>query len=114
MGLLQSLFGGGSDRSKASALLKQGMKKADDNDADGAIDCYTQITRLYGVPADILSMALLNRAVAYSTKKGFPEAIKDLKVVLKTNDAPAHVKTSAQQKLVRYQKLADRATAQDE
>ncbi len=66
MSLIGKMFGGFSTRGKAMAMYKRGMEKAGVRNLDGAITDYTNVVDMKGAPEDVIAMALLNRALAYS------------------------------------------------
>jgi hypothetical protein len=108
MGLLSRLFGSFSTRSKATALYKRGMHKASDRDLKGAIVDYTAVVEMKGAPHDVIAMALLNRALAYSREHDDERAAADLDRVLAMPDATAQVKDAAKEKLHRMKRRSSR------
>jgi tetratricopeptide (TPR) repeat protein len=114
VGLMDSLSGLFSRGSGAMALYKHGIKKANAKDFAGAIDVYSRILKTFDAPGDVKAMAQFNRGLAYSSIDEFEKAVEDLQAVLDSRDTPSHMIAAAKQKLVRYQKLAERAAKRKE
>src|SRR5262245_56272560 len=93
-----------SQRGKANTLYQRGMKKANAQDLDGAIADYSAVIEAKDAPADLKSMSLFNRALAYSIQKKYDEANADLTQVLAIPETPANLKDAARQKLERIKK----------
>ncbi|MCH2126913.1 MAG: hypothetical protein MK165_19125 [Pirellulaceae bacterium] len=107
MGILdkiQALFG--SSR-KFKSQLQQGMQQAKQHKFHNAIDLYTKILGAAKAPDDVKAMAQFNRALAYSSMSDYESAEKELHAILADPKFPANVKSAAQEKLTRYEKLKD-------
>lgn len=104
MGLISSLFGSFSVRGKAMALYKRGMQRATDRDLDGAIEDYTAVVELKRAPPDVVAMALLNRALAYSRLQADQKATADLDRVISMPGATRQVVDAAHEKLHRMRR----------
>ena len=104
MSLLSKIFGSFSVRGKATALYKRGMQKAGDRDLEGAIEDYTAVIDLKGAPVDVVAMALLNRALAYSREHDDAKATVDLERVLAMSGATQQVIGAAHEKLHRMKR----------
>ncbi len=104
MSLISKLFGSLSARGRATALYKRGMQKAGDRDLEGAIQDYTTVIDTKGAPADIVAMALLNRALAYSRDHDDVKASADLDRVLSMPGATQQVINAAHEKLHRMKR----------
>ena len=90
-----------SNQSKAMSLYQRGMKKARNQDQLGAIDDYTDAIQTPSAPSTVVSMATLNRALAYVALGDFSKGVDDLTAVLEMDGAPAIVKKMARQKLAK-------------
>ena len=104
MGLLSRVWGTFSTRGKATALFKRGVDKAEHRDLEGAIEDYTSVIDLKGAPADVIAMALFNRALAYSREHDDTKATADLDRVLSMSGATQQVIDAAHEKLHRMKK----------
>lgn len=104
MGLLSNVFGGFSNRGKATAIYKRGMQKAGTRDLDGAIDDYSEVVNMKGAPPDVVAMALLNRALAYSRNHDDTSASADLDRVIAMPGATQQVIDAAHEKLHRMKR----------
>ena len=93
-----------SQRGKANSLYQRGMKKAHAQDLEGAIADYSAVIDDKASPADLKSMSLFNRALAYSIQKKYDEANADLERVLAIPQTPPNLKDAAKQKLERIRK----------
>jgi hypothetical protein len=78
-----------------------------------AIADYTAVIDMAGVRADILAMALYNRALIYHATGCESDAIDDLNKVLEMANVAENVKTEAQRKLVRMERGAKRTDFRD-
>ena len=107
MSFFSSLFASFSGRGKAMAAYKRGMHKANDRDLEGAIVDYTEVVEMRGAPDDVIAMALLNRALAYSRSHDDEKAGADLSRVLAMPGASAQVKEAATEKLHRMKRRTD-------
>ena len=108
MNLYHWLVGCFSKRRKSLAF-KHGMVNARRRNHQAAIDDYSSVIGVSGVPDDVKAMALYNRALAYATIEDICQAAEDLNEVLGMPNAPAQIKTEAVRKLARMQQRADRA-----
>ncbi len=104
MSLMSKVFGSFSNRGKATALYRRGMQKAGDRDLDGAIDDYTAVVEMKGAPPDVVAMALLNRALAYSRVHDDTKATIDLDRVIAMPGATQQVIDAAHEKLHRMKR----------
>ncbi len=104
MGLISNLFGSLSARGKAMALYKRGMQRATDRDLEGAIEDYTAVAELKKAPPDVIAMALLNRALAYSRLQADAKATADLDRVIAMPGATRQVVDAAHEKLHRMRR----------
>ena len=84
------------------------MDKAGDRDLAGAIADYTAVVEMKGAPPDVIAMALLNRALAYSRDHDDEKAAVDLDRVLAMPEATAQVKEAATEKLHRMKRRSSR------
>jgi hypothetical protein len=109
MGLFSRMFGSFSARGKATALYKRGMQKAGDRDLEGAIEDYTAVIDLKGAPVDVIAMALLNRALAYSREHNDIKATVDLERVLAMPGATQQVIGAAREKLHRMKRRTSKS-----
>ena len=113
MSLISKLFGGLSTRGKALAVYKRGMEKAGKRDLEGAIADYTIVVDMKGAPQDVVSMALLNRALAYSRAHDDDSAGKDLDRVLTMPGASKQVIDAAHEKLHRMKRRVSQPSESD-
>ncbi len=104
MSLISKLFGGLSTRGKALAAYKRGMQKAGVRNLEGAIADYTAVVDMKGAPEDVVAMALLNRALAYSRCHDDDKASVDLDRVLAMPGASKQVVDAAHEKLHRMKR----------
>ena len=104
MSLISKVFGSFSNRGKATTLYKRGMQKAGDRDLEGAIGDYTGVVDMQGAPADVVAMALLNRALAYSRVHDDTKATADLDRIIVMPGATQQVIDAAHEKLHRMQR----------
>ena len=104
MSLISKVFGSFSSRGKATALYQRGMQKAGDRDLEGAIDDYTAVVDMKGAPTDVVAMALLNRALAYSRVHDDTKATIDLDRVIAMPGATQQVIDAAHEKLHRMKR----------
>jgi hypothetical protein len=104
MSLMSKVFGSFSSRGKATALYRRGMQKAGDRDLEGAIDDYTAVVEMKGAPPDVIAMALLNRALAYSRVHDDAKATIDLDRVIAMPGATQQVIDAAHEKLHRMKR----------
>ena len=102
-----------STRRKSLGSYRRGISKARDRQHVAAIENYTAVLGISGVPEDVKAMSLFNRALAYATADDSSGA-EDLNMVLKMPDAPTHIKTEATRKLARMQQRAERRTKSDD
>ena len=78
--------------------------KAGKRDLEGAIAEYSSVIDMKGAPADVIAMALLNRALAYSRAHDDDRAGEDLDRVLKMDGASKQVINAAHEKLHRMKR----------
>ena len=104
MGLISKLFGSLSARGRALAVYRRGMQKAGDRNLPGAISDYTAVIDMKGAPDDVVAMALLNRALAYSRAHDDDKASEDLDRVLNMSGASKQVLDAAHEKLHRMER----------
>ncbi len=105
------LTGRFSNRRKAIFLYKRGMAKAKKRDRQGAIDDYTTMLSMPGMPADLTAMVLYNRALVHVAAGDDGKGVVDLAAVLAMNGAIVNVKSMARQKLARMQSCSDQSNA---
>ncbi len=110
MGLMSNLFGAFTPRGKAMTLYKRGMQRATDRDLDGAIEDYTAVVELKRAPPDVIAMALLNRALAYSRLHVDDKATADLDRVIVMPGATRQVVDAAHEKLHRMRRRTTKPT----
>ncbi len=104
MNLISKMFGSFSTRGKAMSIYKRGMQKAGGRDLEGAIADYTAVVDMKGAPADVVAMALLNRALAHSRNHDDDKAGDDLDRVLTMPGATKQVVDAAHEKLHRMKR----------
>ena len=80
------------------------MKKAEARDFAGAIDDYSATVQEPGIPADVLAMALYNRALAYSAIQEESKAAEDLTKVLQMPGLPENISVAATQRRERLRR----------
>ena len=108
MSLISKLFGGFSTRGKAMTMYKRGMQRAGDRNLDGAISDYSEVVDMKGAPEDVVAMALLNRALAYSRAHDDDKAAEDLDRVIAMPGATKQILDAAHEKLHRMKRRVDR------
>ena len=108
MSLISKLFGGFSTRGKAMAMYKRGMQRAGERNLDGAISDYTEVVDMKGAPEDVVAMALLNRALAYSRAHDDDRAGEDLDRVIAMPGATKQILDAAHEKLHRMKRRVSR------
>ncbi len=113
MNLFDWIVGCFSTRQKSLGIYRRGISKAKRRQHDAAIEHYTTVIGISGVPEDVKAMSLFNRALAYVSVDDTRGA-EDLNAVLEMPGAPAHIKTEAVRKLARMQQRADRRSKSDE
>ena len=101
MNIVNWLKGCVSSRGKALALYRKGMARARKHDRQGAIVSYTATIDLPNAPADVIAMALYNRALVYVAAGDHQHGIDDLNAVLAMGEMLVNIKTMARQKLAR-------------
>lgn len=111
MNLLSRILGPFSVRGRATALYRRGMDKAGRRDLEGAIADYSAVVEMKAAPDDIVAMALLNRALAYSRHRDDEKADADLARVLAMPGATTQVKDAAHEKLHRMKRRSPKPTA---
>ncbi len=104
MSILDSLKNLFSRRAKSLSGYRNGMEKAKKGDFAGAIVDYTQTLKDPGVPADVVGMALYNRALAYSAINEDEKAAEDLKKVMSMPGLPDNIKLAASQRQERIRR----------
>ena len=97
-----------SNRRKALFLYKRGTAKAKKEDHQGAIHDYTTMIGIPGTPADLMAMALYNRALVHFTAGDDQKGESDLDAVLAMSEAGVNVKTMARQKLARIESRSNK------
>jgi len=107
MSLIAKIFGVFTMRGKALAVYRRGMQKAGRRDLTGAIADYTAVVDMKGAPEDVMAMALLNRALAYSRAHDDDKAGDDLDRVLHMKGASKQVVDAAHEKLHRMKRRSD-------
>lgn len=102
-------------RRRALSRVDQGMACANNGEPDFAIKHYTDVIHASESPRDVKAMALLNRALVYTTIGKELQATADLKAILKVPEAITRIKKAARDKLVRMQrKLKREETARND
>ena len=96
-------------RQKSLGIYRRGISKARRRQHVAAIENYTTVIGIPGVPEDVKAMSLFNRALAYVSVDDSRGA-EDLNRVLGMPCAPAHIKTEAIRKLARMKQRAERGT----
>ena len=109
MNIFDWLTGCFSSHGKAMSLYKRGMAKAKKHDRQGALEDYTTTIGMLGTPADLLAMALYNRALVYVAEGDDQKGAADLDAVLAMNEALVNVKTMARQKLARMESRSSKS-----
>ncbi|MFW6169279.1 MAG: hypothetical protein ACODAD_02235 [Planctomycetota bacterium] len=104
MNLFLKLFGGLTARGRALAAYRRGMQKVGERDLEGAIVEYTIVVEMKDAPEDVVAMALLNRALAYSHAHQDDKAGVDLHRLLQMPAASTQVLHAAHEKLRRMQR----------
>ena len=104
MNLLSKLVGNFTPRGRALAAYRRGMEKAGERNLEGAIAEYSVVVEMKDAPEDVIAMALLNRALAYSRAHDDDKAGADLDRVLKMPAASRQVIHAAHEKLRRMQR----------
>ncbi|MGM0489265.1 MAG: hypothetical protein ACQESR_21210 [Planctomycetota bacterium] len=104
MNLLSKLFGNLTPRGRALAAYRRGMQRAGERDLEGAIVEYTMVVEMKDAPEDVIAMALLNRALAYSRAHDDDKAGADLDRVLHMPAASKQVLHAAHEKLHRMER----------
>jgi hypothetical protein len=108
MSFISKLFGGFSTRGKALAAYRRGMEKAGKRDLAGAIADYSEVVDMKGAPADVIAMALLNRALAFSRAHDDEKASEDLDRILRMDGASKQVIDAAHEKLRRMKRREEK------
>jgi hypothetical protein len=98
---MKSLF---SRRERYLSSYRSGMSKAKNGDFVGAIADYTETLNAPGAPADVLGMAMYNRALAYSAIHDDAKAAEDLKKVLSIPGLPENIKIAVSQRQERLRR----------
>ncbi len=109
MNLYDWIVGCVSTRQKSLGIYKRGISKARRRQHNAAIENYTTVIGIPGVPEDVKAMSLFNRALAY-VSVGDSRGTEDLNMVLGMPGAPAQIKLEAMRKLARMQHRAERRT----
>ena len=104
MSVISKLFSGFSKRGRALSMYKRGMQKAGERNLEGAISDYSVVVEMKGAPEDVVAMALLNRALAYSRAHDDDKANEDLQRVLDMPGATKQVIGAAHEKLRRMKR----------
>lgn len=91
-------------RGKATARYKRGLDKAHADEFAGAIQDYTAVIQMRGVPPDLKAMATFNRGLAYSLEHDLEKANKDFQAIEAIEGAPNSVLAAAKEKLKRMRK----------
>ncbi len=108
MGLLSRIFGSLTPRGKAMSLYKDGIRKAEQRDLEGAIAAYSAVVEMSNAPGDVKAMALFNRSLAYSRTQDEEQAAKDLELVLAMEEATQQTKTAARERIKRMEFIRKR------
>ena len=113
MNLYDWIVGCFSTRKKSLGIYRRGISKASRRQRDAAIENFTTVIGIPGVPEDVKAMSLFNRALAYVSVDD-SRGEEHLNRVLGMPGAPAHTKTEAIRKLARMQQRTERRTKSDE
>jgi hypothetical protein len=100
-----------SAKHRANWLYHRGMARAKLHKHQAAIEDYTEVLQMEGVPSGLRAMALYNRALVYCALESQSNAVKDLKAVLGMPEAAEYVKKEARRKLLRMDRSSDRMTS---
>jgi hypothetical protein len=104
MSILNWLKSKFSSRAKSLTRYRSGMSKAKKGDFAGAVLDYSATIQAPGIPADVLGMALYNRALAYSALHEDEKASEDLTKVLSMPGLPENIKLAASQRRERIRR----------
>ncbi len=96
-------------RNKAMFRYKRGMARAKLHELEAALTDYTAVIEMPEASAEIRAMALYNRSIVYTANHNDSQAIGDLEALLEMAGAAANVKLEARRKLVRMQRMTERA-----
>jgi tetratricopeptide (TPR) repeat protein len=102
-----------SHRGRALAEYRSGMKKADKHDYRGAITDYTAVIEGKDTPEDLKTMAIYNRALAYSAIHEDEMAANDLDQVLSMPKVSERVKTAVLRRRERIRQRAEKNKISD-
>jgi tetratricopeptide (TPR) repeat protein len=100
-----------SYRGRSLSRYRSGMTKADKHDYRGAIADYSATIESDDTPADVVAMAMYNRALAYSAIHETDKASEDLEAVLKMPALSERVKAAA---LRRQKRIRQRETREQQ
>ena len=114
MGILTWIQTRLSQRGKALALYRSGMRKAGKGDFQGAIADYTTVIESLEAPDDLKAMTIYNRALAYSATHAADRAADDLNKVLKMPGLSQDIKTAALRRKERIRKREERGQPSEE
>lgn len=95
-----------SHRGRALSEYRSGIKKAGKHDYQGAIADYTTVIEGEDTPADLKTMAIYNRALAFSAIHEDDKAAHDLDTVLKMPGVSERVKTAVMRRRERIRQRA--------
>lgn len=108
MNLVRWVYSLLSHRGRALAEYRAGMKKAGKHDYRGAIADYTSAIEEEDTPLDLKTMAIYNRALAYSAIHEDEKAADDLDRVLKMPGVSERVKTAVIRRRERIRQRAEK------
>ncbi len=105
---------GFSARHKALWNYKRGIARAKRRDFEGALANYTTAIELAGVPAEVIAMALYNRALVYVAAGDDAKGVDDLDAILAMDGAMVivNVRTMAKQKLAKMESRTRKSNTQ--
>ncbi len=110
VGWLKNAF---SARRKAMWNYRRGMARAKRRDHEGALDAYSAAIELSDVPADVIAMALYNRALVNVAAGDDAKGVDDLDAILAMDGAMviANIRTMARQKLAKMKSRTRKSNA---
>ncbi len=112
MNVFEWLTGQFASRGRALSRCRRGMRKARNNDHEGAIDDYTTTIAMRNTPADVKARAQYNRALVHLATKDDPKAIEDLNLILAMKETLINVKTMAKQKHIVLERRSTKSREQ--
>jgi len=92
-----------SVRSEVMSLYKEGIARAEQHDAKGAMAAYTLAIERTDAPEDVKAMALYNRALLFAAVGNTQLALDDLKTIMELPNPQRDVKLAARRRVDRLQ-----------